>query len=116
MLEVDRWIKANVRCCSCGGSLKRSRYINIVCLDKLATWEYPTGGNILVRDKYPEPRATAILCDRCIRLRREPKYAIEWDSEHTYIKYHKVEDLKDLPHIPEEEVLRAKAELYDFGM
>ena len=115
-MEVDRWIKANVRCCSCRGSLQVSRHINGVCLDKLATWEIPRWGNILVIGKYPMNRASAILCDRCIREHREIKYAVEWDNERTYVRYHKVEDLKDLPRISEEEVLRAEAELYDFGL
>jgi hypothetical protein len=67
-------------------------------------------------DKYPMNRASAILCDRCIQERRIARYAIEWDNEHTYIRYHKVENLKDLPPIPEEEVLEAESKLYDFGV
>lgn len=113
---MSEWIKANVRCCSCGGSLKSSEHINVVCLDKLATWEWPRWGSILVLDKYPMNRASAILCDRCIRGQRTAKYAVEWDNEHTYVRYHRVGDLKDLPRIPSEEVLRAEAELYDFGV
>ena len=115
-MKVDRWVKANVRCCSCGGSLQDSGYINVVCLNKLATWDYPRWGNILVMDKYPTNRASAILCDRCIRERRTAKHAIEWDSEHTYVRYHRVENLEDLPRIPDEEILRAEAEFHDFGV
>lgn len=112
----EEWIRAKVRCCACGGSLKNSRYINIITLDKLATWEYPVWGNVLVKEKYPENRASAILCDKCIRKKAKPKYAVEWDNKHTYVRYHKVEGLKDLSEITEEEILKAEAELYDFGV
>jgi len=91
---IDQWIKAKIRCCSCGGSFKDSGHINVVCLNKLATWQYPSWGNILVLDKYPMNRASAILCDSCIQERRPAKYAIEWNNERTQVKYHKVEDLK----------------------
>jgi len=112
LLDPYRWIKDTVRCCACGGPLQDSRHINIVCLDKLATWKYPNWGNVLVMDKYPMKRASAILCDRCVKENREAKYAIEWDNEHTYARYHKVKNLKNLPRIPDEEILRAEAELW----
>ena len=104
-MDVSEWIKANVRCCSCGGSLESSRHINILCLNRLATWEWPRWGNILVMDKYPVNRAPAILCDRCVEENREIKFAIEWDNERTYVRYHKVEELQELPEIPEKEIL-----------
>ena len=113
--SVEEWIKRVVKCCACKRSLQDSRHVNVVCLNKLATWQYPRWGNVLVMDKYPTNRASAILCDRCIRKQRTAKYAIEWD-ERTYVKYHRVEDLKDLPTIPEREVLEAEARLYDFGV
>ena len=115
-MDASEWVKANVRCCSCGRSLQNSRHINVLCLNKLATWEYPRWGNILVMEKYPTNRASAILCDRCVNENREIKFAIEWDNERTCVRYHKVEGLMDLLRIPEEEVLRAEAELYDFGV
>jgi len=101
MSEMEEKIRENVRCCACEGSLQNSKFINGVCLDKLATWKHPTWGNILVKDKYPEPRATAILCDDCIRKKRKAKYAVEWNKDYSQVKYHKVEDLKDLPEITE---------------
>ena len=57
-------------------------------------------------------RAIAILCDRCIAENRKPKYAVEWDMERSRVKYHLIEDLKDLPSIPPEEVLTAEAKLW----
>lgn len=109
-------IRENVKCCSCGGSLESSKLINGVTLNKLATWKYPVWSNILVRDKYPEPRATAILCDSCIKKKRQPKYAAEWNNDYSGVIYHKVEKLKDLPEISEEEVREAESKLYDFGV
>ena len=105
--EAEEKIRSSVHCCACGGSLESSRFINSLALNKLATWKYPTWGNILVHDKYPEPRATAILCDRCIRENQQPKYAVEWTSNYSEVIYHKVEQLKDLPPITEEDVARS---------
>jgi len=101
MSEMLDWVKARVRCCSCEGSLQSSRYVNMVALLKEATWKYPVHGNILVYPKYPTNRAVAVLCDRCIDQRREPKYAVEWDKDRTQVEYHRVEGLKDLAPIPE---------------
>jgi hypothetical protein len=110
----DEWIRQHVRCCSCGKPLKKSKHINFVCLDKLATWNYPTWGNILVKEKYPEPRASAVICDKCLKEKRIIKYAVEWSRETGEVKYHPVSELRDLPPIPEEEVAKAEAELYNF--
>lgn len=91
--------------------MKDSPHINGICLDREATWEYPTWGNILVRDKYPEPRATGIICDRCLREgidKRPVKFAIEWNREEKKLIYHKVESLKRLPEIRPEEVMEAE--------
>jgi len=91
--------------------LLKSKFINSVCLDKLATWEHPIWGNILVKDKYPEPRATAILCDDCIRKKKKAKFAVEWNKDMSQVIYHRVEDLKDLPEIKEADVLEAESKL-----
>jgi len=115
-MEITEKIKQNVKCCACGGSLQNSKFVNGVCLDKLATWEHPIWGNILVKDKYPEPRATAVLCDDCIRKKRKAKFAVEWNKDYSQVKYHKVEDLKDLPEIREANVREAESKLYDFGV
>lgn len=115
MSELIDWVKARVRCCSCEGSLQSSRYVNMVALLKEATWKYPVHGNILVYPKYPTNRAVAVLCDRCIDQRREPKYAVEWDKDRTQVEYHRVEGLKNLAPIPEEEIAKAEAELHEWS-
>ena len=109
-------IREKVKCCACGGSLKSSKFINGVTLNKLATWKYPVWGNILVREKYPEPRAIAILCDGCIGEKRQSKYAVEWNSDYSEVIYHKVRDLQDLPEILEKDIREAEAGLYNFGV
>ena len=111
----EKKIRNYVKCCACGGSLKRTKFINGICLNKLATWKHPVWGNILVKDKYPEPRAISILCDQCIEEKRQPVYAVEWSDDYSKVAYHKVEDLKDLPDISKEDILEAEASLYDFG-
>ena len=116
MLRIDEKIKKNVKCCACGNSLEDSKFINGVALNKLATWKYPVWSNILVQDKYPESRAVAILCDKCVEERKTPRFAVEWDTEHNIITYHDIKQLKDLPQIKEEDILEAESELYDFGV
>ena len=108
-------VRKNVKCCACGGSLKSSKFINGICLNKLADWKHPVWGNVLVKDKYPEPRAISILCDHCIEDKRQPTYAVEWSDDYSKVTYHRVEDLKDLPEISKEDLLEAEAKLYDFG-
>jgi len=116
MADITEKIKQNVKCCACEGPLENSKFINGICLNKLATWKMPTWGNILVKDKYPDPRATAILCDRCINENRPPKFAVEWNEDFSKVIYHKVENLKDLPEIRKEDILEAESKLYDFGV
>jgi len=116
MTEVDStvWIRENVKCCACGRPMKNSKNINGICLDKLATWENPVWGNILVKEKYPEKRAVAIICDDCVAKKSKIKFAVSWSNEYTNIQYHKIEELKDLPPIKEKDVLEAelKAGMY----
>jgi len=116
MLRIDEKIKKNVKCCACGNSLEDSKFINGVALNKLAIWKYPVWNNLLVQDKYPESRAVAILCDKCVEERKTPRFAVEWDTEHNIITYHDIKQLKDLPQIKEEDILEAESELYDFGV
>ena len=92
--------------------MKNSKHINGVTLNKLATWEFPTWGNILVIKKHPEPRACAVICDRCVEEKRMPKYAVEWNKDFSVVKYHKLEDLQDLPVITADEVLHAEGAIF----
>lgn len=105
---LEHFIREKVKCCACGGSLKNSEYVNSICLDKLATWDFPVWNNILVANVHPEKRATAIVCDECIAKKRKVRFAVEWDEKHENIKYHPIESLKDLPPITEKEVEEAE--------
>jgi len=89
-----QWIKETVRCCACEMPMRLSRYINFVQLGKLAKWKYPAAGNVITGQ--PSIEAMAVVCDECIRLRATIKYAVEWDNEKTYVKYHRVQDLEPL--------------------
>ena len=106
MVDWTAWIKKYGKCCSCEGSLKKSRFINGIMLNKLATWDYPTWGNILLG--IPANRASAIVCDTCLEQGKKPKYAIEWDQEDNVVKYHKVGDLRDVRAITPEDVMAAR--------
>ena len=85
--------------------------MNIICLDKEAPWKFPVWNNILVQDKHPEMRASAVICDHCVDRKREPEFAVEFDGK--TVKYHPVKDLKDAAPISEQEVV--EAELRGFG-
>lgn len=104
MSDITELIKEKVRCCACCGSLKDSEHINGITLNKLATWKHPTWSNLLVQDIHPEPRASAIICDKCMEEGKPPKFAIEWTESLKEVTYHPVSALKDLPPITEEEV------------
>jgi len=89
----DDWIRKNVRCCACGGSLEDSKHINLVALDKVASWKFPTWGNVLT--KQPLIHAVAIVCDKCIDKGVQPKFAVEW-NDNGNVKYHKIEELPNI--------------------
>jgi hypothetical protein len=92
--DLDEWIKSKVECCTCGGPIKNSKYINMVQTGRKATWKYPTAGNILLGK--PCIEALSILCDKCISQRKKPLFAVEWDNEHTYVEYHPLAALEEL--------------------
>ncbi len=94
-------IRERGKCGSCEGSLAKG-HINIVNLDKYATWEFPAWGNILARDidKRTPRRAVALLCDKCIDLMKEGKAPIKWalevyQKDDVYqLRYHDVRTLE----------------------
>jgi len=90
----EQLIRQKVKCCACEGSLKNSPHINLVSLMKVATWKFPVWGNLLIR---VWGLAVAVLCDKCVKEKRTPKYAVEWNDDLSVVKYHPVESLKDVP-------------------
>ena len=94
-MPSEKVIKAKVKCCACGGSLEGS-HINMVCLMKEAKWGYPCWGNILL-GLWPPCFASAIVCDNCLHEKKKIKFALEWSQDLSVVKYHPLEDLKDVP-------------------
>lgn len=101
--KFDEYVKSRGVCCACERFLSESRYMNMVGLDKRAEWEYPTWGNIYLK----EPgRAVSVICDECAAKMEgrelkgeEIKYAIEWDGQ--ALHYHLVNELVDVPSMEE---------------
>jgi len=94
MSDISERIKEKIKCCACGGSLADSKEINVMCLMKEAKWKYPTWGNVILR---VYGFASAILCDKCLKERKKPKWAIEWNQKTLVAKYHPIGKLKDVP-------------------
>lgn len=91
--EFNNWVIENVNCCACGGKLEPTNYVNIVELQKVATWKFPVFGQIDIPNY--EPRALAIVCDKCLANQVKIQRCIEWEGIPHQIKYHDVDGLKD---------------------
>lgn len=52
-------------------------HINLVQLEKLATWPYLAAMNVLVPGSEHHPLAMAVVCDRCLEAGAEIKYAMK---------------------------------------
>lgn len=61
---------------------------------KETAWQWPCWGNLLLGVL---GLASAILCDECTKEGRKPKFALEWNQDLSVVKYHSVEQLKDVP-------------------
>jgi len=94
MSDYIKRIREKIKCCACSGSLADSKEINVICLMKEAEWKHPTWGNVILGIY---GFATAILCDKCLRKRKKPKWALEWDERTLEARYHPVKRLKDVP-------------------
>lgn len=83
-----------IKCCGCGTPIGQSgNNINIVCLNKRVEWDFPTAGNVLTGES---GRATAIVCDRCISLKKPLKYAVKFNGPLAKdVEYVLVENLMD---------------------
>lgn len=90
----EKVIRAKVKCCSCEGSLLDSRRVNMILLMKEAEWEWPCWGNVLLG---VWGFAGAVVCEKCLREKKKPKFAVEWNEDFSIVKYHPVEQLKDVP-------------------
>jgi len=102
-------------CCACNSPLKDSKHINLVQLNRVATWKTPIWGNILSESqelKY----ALAVVCDNCVSPEKmnEIKFAIEIEmsgNTPSNIYYHAVENLeKGSPTFSEEVKMQLEAD------
>lgn len=118
------FLKRSAKCCLCEGSMARTTHLNMVSLDKKASWEFPVWGNILVENS--GDRAVALICDPCVEAKMKPgvkiqiKYAVELSTKkapapggfmrvlYDGIIYHRAEELEDAFPITEEMVREAE--------
>ena len=79
-------------CCACDETIKGDdRDSGPVLLDKLATWEDPSWGNVLDGSG---GRASASLCGHCANEERPPQYAIKNEGEaHIRVPLDELEDI-----------------------
>lgn len=94
LVQRKELIARKVKCCVCGGSLRDSETINLVCLMKEAEWKHPCWGNFLLGLM---GFASAVVCDKCVKENKEPKYAVEWNNDVSVVRYHLVDKLVDVP-------------------
>lgn len=112
MSEWSEYVLENARCCACEGPLRGSKHLNLVTIDKFASWEFPIWGNLLAKDPLKRTgRAAAICCDGCVdektgQALRPIKFAIEVNKlgEEYIIDYHDAMKLKDAPPITAEDL------------
>lgn len=91
--EFNSWVRENVDCCACGGKLETTDCVNVVEIKKVATWKFPVFGQIDIPGY--EPRAMAIVCDKCLANQVRIQRCIECEGTPYQIKYHDVDGLKD---------------------
>ena len=66
-----------IECCACNERIgTNGTLINVIVLDKKAGWKYPVAGNVITGEY---GRAIAIICDKCVRERKLPKFAIKFN-------------------------------------
>jgi len=73
----------DIECCSGTGHTVREggSHINIVVLNKKAFSKYMRAYDIWLDGKECPPRAAAALCDKCLREKREPVWALVRDGD-----------------------------------
>jgi hypothetical protein len=109
--ELLEQMKREGKCGACEGTMKDSKHLNIVALDKAAAWANPSWGNILVPGSHG--RAVGVVCDRCV-VKGRPK-PVKFALERTDGKliYHPVEELKDVAEITEAQVEEGERRMFD---
>ena len=89
-------LKDTLKCGACEAPLKDSK-LNIILLLKEIEWEQPDWGNLLLGIR---GFAIGVLCDKCVREKKKPNLAVEWNTTTHAVTYHPVDKLKDVdPHL-----------------
>ncbi|MBA7487088.1 hypothetical protein ES707_22650 [subsurface metagenome] len=89
-------VRKKVKCCACENSMNDSEHINLIALDRAATWPMPVSGNVFAGMETKQ--AVAVLCDRCIAGGKAViMYGVEWTENVENVTYHKFADLDPLP-------------------
>lgn len=92
--EFENFIKQNIKCCACGGTLETSKVLNILVTKKIATWKYHIFG-VLDCPGYP-PKAMAFVCDECRKNEVKIRHCIEFEVSTGQVTYHDVDSLEDI--------------------
>jgi hypothetical protein len=88
-------IEVALRQARCGGCGARVGVpINLIGLDRLATWDFPRIGTVMGGRAR---RAVGVLCSACLDAGGYPKEAIEFDPESGEVHYHAVDTLDEAP-------------------
>jgi hypothetical protein len=79
-------------CCGCDETIQADDAgCQVVLLDKLATWDYPTYGNVL---EGTGGRALGVLCGKCVEAKRTASHAVKKDGEKfTRVPLEELEDI-----------------------
>lgn len=75
------------RCCACGAPPPNH---NVVMLEVLAQWEYPTAGNVITGQR---GRALAVVCEACSDTGAAPVEAVQFRPDGKTI-YHRIAELE----------------------
>jgi Fe-S-cluster containining protein len=103
--EFGDLLKQKGKCCICEALLSESEHTNMVMLNKIAEWEFPSWGNILApkREGQPFKFALAVACDNCVDpetgkvIGGDVRFAIEIAKieGEQYLYYHDATKLRD---------------------
>jgi hypothetical protein len=93
-MDFETLIRTKGKCCATDLPISTSESINLVGLNKIATWKFPIVGNVLTGE---HGKAAALVHDDAINpdgsLKCEIKYAIEFKGDD--ILYHPIDQLAD---------------------
>lgn len=105
--SFERLMFEKGKCCICCQPLSESKFVNMAMLNKEASWQFPTWGNVLIQGC--EGGAMAVVCDGCQEANEKSgvpgriKYAIEVTGDDRVI-FHDIEGLEDVESVTERDI------------